>query len=92
MVTKETAPAPRKLGRPPLGTEGEATTRILAAAKPIFLREGYDATSIDAIAASASISKTWRRCSFIVVPPFLDSPDAYQHGRPAVLNLEPGAG
>ena len=57
MVTKETAPAPRKLGRPPLGTEGEATTRILAAAKPIFLREGYDATSIDAIAASASISK-----------------------------------
>lgn len=58
MNAKETTPrAPSRLGRPPRGSEGEATLRILAAAKPVFLREGYDAASIDAIAGSAGISK-----------------------------------
>lgn len=46
-----------RLGRPPRGSEGEATLRVLAAAKPIFLKEGFEAASIDAIAGSAGISK-----------------------------------
>ncbi|MCB4805898.1 AcrR family transcriptional regulator [Methylobacterium brachiatum] len=53
-VTKRT---PSRLGRPPRGSEGDATLRILAAAKPVFLSEGYEAASIDAIAGSAGISK-----------------------------------
>lgn len=58
MNAKEVTPrAPSRLGRPPRGSEGEATLRILAAAKPVFLREGYEAASIDAIAGSAGISK-----------------------------------
>lgn len=48
---------PSRLGRPPRGSEGEATLRILAAAKPVFLKEGYEAASIDAIAVSAGMSK-----------------------------------
>lgn len=48
---------PSRLGRPPRGSEGEATLRILAAAKPVFLNNGYEAASIDAIAMSASMSK-----------------------------------
>lgn len=52
-----TSRTPRRLGRPPRGSEGEATLRILAAAKPVFLKEGYEAASIDAIASSAGISK-----------------------------------
>lgn len=46
-----------RLGRPQKGTEGEAASRILAAAKPIFFREGFEATSIEAIASAASVSK-----------------------------------
>lgn len=58
MNAKEvTTRAPSRLGRPPRGSEGEATLRILAAAKPVFLSEGYEAASIDAIAGSAGISK-----------------------------------
>ncbi|MEL6062070.1 MULTISPECIES: TetR/AcrR family transcriptional regulator C-terminal domain-containing protein [unclassified Methylobacterium] len=58
MNRKETPPRPpSRLGRPPRGSEGEATLRILAAAKPIFLKEGYELASIDAIAGSAGISK-----------------------------------
>lgn len=47
----------RRLGRPPRGTEGDITVRILDAATGIFLAEGYEATSIDAIAVAAAISK-----------------------------------
>jgi AcrR family transcriptional regulator len=58
MNAKETASrVPGRLGRPPRGSEGEATLRILAAAKPVFLSKGYEAASIDAIAGSAGISK-----------------------------------
>lgn len=58
MNAKDVTPrAPSRLGRPPRGSEGEATLRILAAAKPVFLNEGFEATSIDAIAGSAGISK-----------------------------------
>ncbi|MFJ7441525.1 TetR/AcrR family transcriptional regulator [Methylorubrum thiocyanatum] len=58
MSAKETTSrAPARLGRPPRGSEGDATLRILAAAKPIFLSKGYEAASIDAIAGSAGISK-----------------------------------
>jgi TetR/AcrR family transcriptional repressor of mexJK operon len=44
-------------GRPPRGCEGEATLRILAAAKPVFLKEGFEGASVDAIAVSAGMSK-----------------------------------
>lgn len=58
MNAKElTTKAPNRLGRPPRGSEGELTLRILTAAKPVFLKEGYEAASIDAIAGSAGISK-----------------------------------
>lgn len=58
MNAKEVTPrVPSRLGRPPRGSEGEATLRILAAARPVFLSEGYEAASIDAIAGSAGISK-----------------------------------
>lgn len=58
MSTKERrASPPRRIGRPPRGSEGEATLRILAAATPIFLAQGFEATSIDAVAAAAGISK-----------------------------------
>ncbi|KZB98959.1 HTH-type transcriptional regulator SrpR [Methylobacterium radiotolerans] len=48
---------PRRLGRPPRGTEGDITVRILDAATEVFLAEGYEAASIDAIATAAAISK-----------------------------------
>lgn len=57
MTVKEATRAPSRLGRPPRGAEGEATLRILAAAKPVFLNDGYEAASIDAIATSAGMSK-----------------------------------
>lgn len=57
MTVKEATRVPSRLGRPPRGAEGEATLRILAAAKPVFLNDGYEAASIDAIAASAGMSK-----------------------------------
>ncbi|SFL80250.1 TetR/AcrR family transcriptional regulator [Methylorubrum salsuginis] len=47
----------RRPGRPARGTEGEATQRILDAAMPIFLAEGFEAASIDSIVAAAGISK-----------------------------------
>ncbi len=52
-----TSRQPGRLGRPPRGSEGEVTLRILAAAKPVFLKEGFEATSLDVIAASAGMSK-----------------------------------
>lgn len=58
MNAKDKTPrAPSRLGRPPRGSEGELTLRILAAAKPVFLKEGYEVASVDAIAGSAGISK-----------------------------------
>ncbi|MCB4802189.1 AcrR family transcriptional regulator [Methylobacterium brachiatum] len=57
MTVKEATRVPSRLGRPPRGAEGDATLRILAAAKPVFLNDGYEAASIDAIAASAGMSK-----------------------------------
>lgn len=56
-VSEAMPPLPSRLGRPPRGTEGEAAARILAAAKPIFFREGFEAASVDAIAAAAGVSK-----------------------------------
>lgn len=47
----------RRLGRPARGSEGKATQRILEAARPIFLAEGFEAASIDGIVAAAGISK-----------------------------------
>jgi len=58
MPTESALAAPqRRVGRPARGTEGEATLRILDAATPIFLSEGFEAASIDAIATAAGISK-----------------------------------
>lgn len=48
---------PRRLGRPPRGTEGDITVRILDATTEVFLAEGYEAASIDAVATAAAISK-----------------------------------
>lgn len=50
-------PRPKRVGRPRRGSEGEATRRILDAAIPIFLAEGYEAASVDAIAVAAGASK-----------------------------------
>ncbi|WP_279356189.1 TetR/AcrR family transcriptional regulator [Methylobacterium indicum] len=57
-MLNETTPARgRRLGRPARGTEGDATLRILNAAMPIFLAEGFEAASIDGISAAAGVSK-----------------------------------
>jgi AcrR family transcriptional regulator len=48
---------PRRLGRPPRGSEGDVLLRVLAAAKVVFLTEGFEAAGIDAIAGSAGPSK-----------------------------------
>ncbi|GJD74043.1 TetR/AcrR family transcriptional regulator C-terminal domain-containing protein [Methylobacterium goesingense] len=53
----EEAHPPRRVGRPRRGTEGEATRRIIDAAIPIFLADGFEAASVDAIAAAAGASK-----------------------------------
>lgn len=48
---------PRRLGRPPRGSEGDVLLRVLAAAKVVFLTEGFEAAGTDAIAGSAGLSK-----------------------------------
>lgn len=57
MSSETTLTSARRPGRPARGTEGEATLRILDAATPIFLAEGFEAASIDSIVAAAGISK-----------------------------------
>lgn len=57
MMTASDAKPQRRLGRPPRGTEGEITIRILDAATQVFLSERFDAVSIDDIASAAQISK-----------------------------------
>lgn len=47
----------KHVGRPRRGSEGDATRRIIDAAIPIFLADGFEAASVDAIAASAGASK-----------------------------------
>lgn len=56
-AAEETSRTSSRIGRPPRGTEADATVRILAAARPIFLSEGYEAASVDAIANAAGVSK-----------------------------------
>lgn len=56
-MTVRDAKPQRRLGRPPRGTEGEVTLRILDAATQVFLSESFDAVSIDDIASAAGISK-----------------------------------
>ncbi|MCJ2015924.1 TetR/AcrR family transcriptional regulator [Methylobacterium sp. E-065] len=56
-MTINDAKPQRRLGRPPRGTEGEVTLRILDAATQVFLSESFDAVSIDDIASAACISK-----------------------------------
>ena len=48
---------PRRGGRPPQEQAGELRERILAVATELFLTQGYGATSIEAIAKQAGISK-----------------------------------
>lgn len=47
----------RRGGRPPASRAGEVDRRILDAATHLFLRDGYDATSFDRIAARAKAGK-----------------------------------
>ena len=60
MQSLSTSKAPakhRRGGRPPASRAGEVDRRILDAATHLFLRDGYDATSFDRIAAQANAGK-----------------------------------
>lgn len=60
MQSPSTSKAPAKRGRggrPPASRAGEVDRRILDAATQLFLRDGYDATSLDRIAARANAGK-----------------------------------
>ncbi len=51
--------APRRIGRPPKDSRAKAKStrdRILDAAEELFARQGFDATSVDAIAAQADLT------------------------------------
>jgi TetR/AcrR family transcriptional repressor of mexJK operon len=48
---------PRKRGRPPCGTEHQRRHEMLAAAGNLFMEQGFEATSMEAVAKSAGISK-----------------------------------
>lgn len=50
------APA-RRMGRPPSKRAGEIEEAILSAAKDLFLSVGYEATSMEAVAQTAGVSK-----------------------------------
>lgn len=47
----------RRLGRPPSKHSGEIEEAILVAAKDLFLSIGYEATSMEAVAQTAGVSK-----------------------------------
>lgn len=47
----------RRRGRPSRGSEADVTRRVLDAARDVFLKEGFDAAKLDAIAAAAGASK-----------------------------------
>ena len=53
----DTIPAPRRGGRPTLEDAEQLGTRILDVATELFLADGYGATSIEAVAQRARISK-----------------------------------
>ena len=50
-------PAPRRSGRPSREDAERLRRTIVEVATPLFLEQGYDATSIDAVARQARISK-----------------------------------
>jgi AcrR family transcriptional regulator len=47
----------RRMGRPPSKMAGEIEEAILSAAKELFLSLGYEATSMEAVAQAAGVSK-----------------------------------
>ena len=47
----------RRMGRPPTKKAGEIEEAILSAAKEMFLSLGYEATSMEAVAQAAGVSK-----------------------------------
>jgi len=55
-MTRRTASAPRKLGRPTDVDSAETRTRLLDAARAAFAARGYDATTNRAIAEAAGIT------------------------------------
>ncbi|WP_375291245.1 TetR/AcrR family transcriptional regulator [Qipengyuania sp.] len=57
MSTSQAPAKRRRGGRPPASWAGEVDRRILDAATQLFLRDGYDATSFDRIAARANAGK-----------------------------------
>ena len=57
MDTVTTTKPPRTGGRPTAAGSAERATRILDAAAGLFLRDGFAATSIEGIAATAGVSK-----------------------------------
>lgn len=52
------APAPARRGRPSAQTSAAISATILSAATHSFLQEGYDGTTMEAVAARAGIPKT----------------------------------
>lgn len=52
------APAPARRGRPSAQTSAAISATILSAATQSFLHEGYDGTTMEAVAARAGIPKT----------------------------------
>lgn len=50
-------PPTRRIGRPPSKRAGEIEQVILSAAKDLFLSVGYEATSMEAVAQTAGVSK-----------------------------------
>lgn len=54
--TTDSPPNPPRVGRPRRGTEVARADTLIAAATSVFLRDGYEATSIDKVAAEAGVS------------------------------------
>ncbi|MBS0560328.1 MAG: TetR/AcrR family transcriptional regulator [Proteobacteria bacterium] len=57
MSFSDAAPAPRRGGRPSREEAPQITERVIEAATVLFLRDGYGATSLEAVAAAAGVSK-----------------------------------
>lgn len=53
----ELEPCPRKRGRPAAGTEAQRRHDMLLAASEVFLEQGFEAASMEAVAKRAGISK-----------------------------------
>jgi AcrR family transcriptional regulator len=57
-------PCARKRGRPPVGSEAARRQALLDAAEKLFMEQGFGASSMEAIAKAAGISKKTIYCFF----------------------------